>query len=99
MQLCDSIGTPVDSHTTNIQCNLVAINSNAVINIYLIGLINFFFEKVVVASTDSFIVWHYSIPRQDNTNISTNLQGVANNKNLTSEQNDKFLNLIFKIFN
>lgn len=48
MEICDSIGTPVDFHQINIQPFHASINSNA----------------VVVAGTDSFCVWFYSIPRR-----------------------------------
>uniref|UniRef100_A0A183BUW6 ANAPC4_WD40 domain-containing protein n=1 Tax=Globodera pallida TaxID=36090 RepID=A0A183BUW6_GLOPA len=48
MQLCDSIGTPVDTHTTNVQPDFAAING----------------EMVLIASTDCFVVWHFSVPRQ-----------------------------------
>ncbi|KAI6243756.1 WD repeat-containing protein 35 [Aphelenchoides fujianensis] len=48
MEICDSIGTPVDSTHFNIQPFHIAINSTS----------------VIVASTDSFLVWHYSIPRR-----------------------------------
>ncbi|KAL3125948.1 hypothetical protein niasHT_009477 [Heterodera trifolii] len=49
MQLCDSIGTPVDTHTTNVQPDFVAINGT----------------MVLIASADCFVVWHYSVPRQN----------------------------------
>lgn len=48
MDICDSIGTPVDTHQINIQPFHASINANS----------------VVVASTDSFLVWHYSVPRR-----------------------------------
>jgi WD repeat-containing protein 35 len=48
MEVCDSIGTPVDSRHINIQPFHASINANA----------------VVVSSTDSFIVWYYSVPRR-----------------------------------
>ncbi|CAK5076286.1 unnamed protein product [Meloidogyne enterolobii] len=74
MQLCDSIGTPVDSHTTNVPCNVVAMNASV----------------VIVASTESFIVWHYSVPRQENITVSTGFQKTGNtNRNIPTDQNDK----------
>ncbi|KAI6173956.1 WD repeat-containing protein 35 [Aphelenchoides besseyi] len=48
MEICDSIGTPVDTAHINIQPFHIAINATT----------------VIVASTDSFLVWHYSIPRR-----------------------------------
>ncbi|KAI3408169.1 WD repeat-containing protein 35 [Globodera pallida] len=48
MQLCDSNGTPVDTYTTNVQPDFVAINS----------------EMVLIASNDCFVVWHFFVPRQ-----------------------------------
>uniref|UniRef100_A0A914MD46 Anaphase-promoting complex subunit 4-like WD40 domain-containing protein n=2 Tax=Meloidogyne TaxID=189290 RepID=A0A914MD46_MELIC len=75
MQLCDSIGTPVDSHTTNVPCSVVAMNASV----------------VIVASTESFIVWHYSVPRQENTTtVSIGFQKTGNtNRNIPTDQNDK----------
>lgn len=48
MEICDSIGTPVDSHHINIQPFHTSINSTT----------------IVVASMDSFVVWHYTVPRR-----------------------------------
>uniref|UniRef100_A0A183BU49 WD repeat-containing protein 35 n=1 Tax=Globodera pallida TaxID=36090 RepID=A0A183BU49_GLOPA len=48
MQLCDSNGTPVDTYTTNVQPDFVAING----------------QMVLIASTDCFVVWHFSVPCQ-----------------------------------
>lgn len=48
MQLCNSIGTPVDTKTLNIQPLHVAMNASV----------------VIVASQESFVVWHYTVPRK-----------------------------------
>lgn len=48
MQICDGIGTPVDSQSTNIIPEFVAMNG----------------EVIVVAKNDSFIVWEYSYLRK-----------------------------------
>jgi len=48
MQLCNSIGTPVDSKSLNITPMLVTMNSSV----------------VIAASHDSFVVWHYTVPRK-----------------------------------
>ncbi|KAI1714229.1 WD repeat-containing protein 35 [Ditylenchus destructor] len=48
LQLCDSIGTPVDTQSTNVQPDYVAMNGSV----------------VAVASQDTFTVWHYTLPRK-----------------------------------
>lgn len=48
MQLCNSIGTPVDSKSLNIIPLYVAMNATV----------------VIAASQDSFVVWHYTVPRK-----------------------------------
>lgn len=48
MQLCNSIGTPVDSKSLNITPLYVAMNATV----------------VIAASQDSFVVWHYTVPRK-----------------------------------
>lgn len=47
MQICNGIGTPVDSKYTNLEPKYVAMNGS----------------EVVVANNLSFIVWQYNIPR------------------------------------
>uniref|UniRef100_A0A915D9I2 Anaphase-promoting complex subunit 4-like WD40 domain-containing protein n=1 Tax=Ditylenchus dipsaci TaxID=166011 RepID=A0A915D9I2_9BILA len=48
MQLCDSIGTPVDTQSTHVQPDFVAMNNSV----------------VVVANLDCFTVWHFTLPRK-----------------------------------
>ncbi len=48
LQLCNGIGTPIDFKYVDIEPKYVAMNGN----------------EVLIASADSFFLWHYVVPRK-----------------------------------
>lgn len=77
MQICDGIGTPVDSQSTNITPEFVAMNG----------------DVVVVAKSDSFIVWEYSYLRKgfgnNKKSLVKNVTKTKINEQMDSESDSK----------
>ncbi|VDK58903.1 unnamed protein product [Gongylonema pulchrum] len=57
MQICNGIGTPVDSKYTNLEPKYVAMNGS----------------EVVIANNFSFIVWPYNIPRASTRELNSSI--------------------------